>query len=220
VPDNCEDRYAPTLAVRDALLFRGVANDTARLWHNAEVFNNEDSAKNFLGYQFGGIVDDCQPSANLDLIIERTGGSCSETQYIVTPLQAIPACNSHNSSGPPFNIPFDNPLRGDPLMVTLQLDDEPPVIRCGFLLDSAPGINVVSPDGTTLYHYMMKLADNSEFRLNEARFWYDARVRVIVCELETYPLSCFETHVLTLHPSSCTYLVTARTTAKPMFELI
>jgi hypothetical protein len=175
-PDNCEDRYAPTLVVRDALLFRGDANDTARLWHTGAVFNDEDSAKNFLGYQFGAVVDDCQPSTNLDLIIERTGGSCSETHYMVTPLQNIPGCISRTSSGPPFNITFDNPLRGDPTNVTLQLDDEPPVIQCGFHLDSTSGINVVSPDGKTLYHYMMKLADSSEFRLNEARFIHDVRV--------------------------------------------
>jgi hypothetical protein len=140
------------------------------------VFNDEDSAKNFLGYQFGAVVDDCQPSTNLDLIIERTGGSCSETHYMVTPLQNIPGCISRTSSGPPFNITFDNPLRGDPTNVTLQLDDEPPVIQCGFHLDSTSGINVVSPDGKTLYHYMMKLADSSEFRLNEARFIHDVRV--------------------------------------------
>jgi hypothetical protein len=175
-PDNCEDRYAPTLVVRDALLFRGDANDTARLWNRDRVFNDEDSAKNFLGYQFGAVVDDCQPSTNLDLIIERTGGSCSETHYMVTPLQNIPGCISRTSSGPPFNITFDNPLRGDPTNVTLQLDDEPPVIQCGFRLDSTSGINVVSPDGKTLYHYMMKLADSSEFRLNEARFIHDVRV--------------------------------------------
>ena len=173
--DNCEDRYAPSLLVRDALYFRGDDNDITRLVCREKVFKSEQSVKNFLGYQFS-VFDDCQPSENLELIINQTGGSCRETQYTVTPLQNITACNGRNSSGDPFYIPFINPLAGVSKNVTVQLDDEPPVIQCGFHLDSTLGIDYISDDGRTLYHYMIKLSDSSEDRFNEAKFFYDVVV--------------------------------------------
>ena len=176
--DNCEDRYAPSILLRDPVRFRGDDNDTTRLVCREKVFTSEQSVKNFLEYQFS-VDDDCQPSENLELIIDRSGGSCRETQYTLTPLQNIIACNDRISSGPPSNIPFQNPLSGVSKNVTVQLDDEPPVIQCGFRLDSTSGINVVSPDGKTLYHYMMKLADSSEDRFNEAKFFYNVVVSIL-----------------------------------------
>jgi hypothetical protein len=143
-----------------------------------EVFKSEQSVKNFLGYQLS-VDDDCQPSENLELIIDRTGGSCRETHYTVTPVQNIPACNGRNSSGPPLNIPFENPLFGVSRNVTVQLDEEPPVVQCGFHLDSTLGIDDVSDDGRTLYHYMMKLSDSPEDRFNEAKFFYNVVVSVM-----------------------------------------
>ncbi|KAL3768372.1 hypothetical protein ACHAW5_005210 [Stephanodiscus triporus] len=172
-PDHCEDRYPPSVLVRDSVLFRGDDNDTTRLVYREKVFKSEQSVKNFLGYQFGAVVDDCQPSENLELIIDRTGGSCRETHYMVTPLQNITACNGRNSSGPPSNIPFVNPLTGASKFVTVQLDEEPPVVQCGFRRECTPGVNVVSEDNRTLYHYRSKLTDVSDYELNKARFFYD-----------------------------------------------
>ncbi len=178
-PDNCEDRYPPSLTIRDSVLFRGDADDTARLVYREEVFKSEQLARNFLGYQFGAVFDDCQPSENLELIIDRSGGSCRETQYTLTPLQNINACNDRNSSGPPSNISFQNPLSGVSKNVTVQLDDEPPIIQCGFHLDSTLGIDYVSDAGRTLYHYMIKLSDSSADRFNEAKFFYDVAVSIL-----------------------------------------
>ncbi|KAL3784268.1 hypothetical protein ACHAW5_005992, partial [Stephanodiscus triporus] len=50
-PDICEDRYAPSLLLRDPVLFRGDDNDTTRLVCREKVFKSEQSVKNFLGYQ-------------------------------------------------------------------------------------------------------------------------------------------------------------------------
>jgi len=218
-PDNCEDRYPPSLAVRDSVLFRGNANDTTRLWHRGEVFKSEKSAKNFLGYQFGAVADDCQPSENLELQIDRVGGNCSETHYKVTPLQNIVACNGHNASGPQFNIPFENPLAGAAQIVTVQLDTEPPVIRCGFHRECTSGINVVSPDGRTLYHYRSKLTDISDYELNKAKFFYYVVVSyyVLVCHKFTSKCrgKCLSTNI-----APCLFSYTARITAKLMFKLM
>ena len=178
-PDNCEDRYPPSLTIRDSVLFRGDANDTTRLVYREEVFKSEQLARNFLGYQFGAVFDDCQPSENLELIIDQSGGSCRETQYTLTPLQNITACNDCNSSGPPSNIPFQNLLTGVSKIVTLQLDDRPPVIQCGFRGECTPGVNVVSDDGRTLYHYRSKLTDISDYELNKAKFFYDVVVSIM-----------------------------------------
>jgi len=217
-PDICEDRYAPSLLVRDPVLFRGDDNDTTRLVYREKVFNSEQSVHNFLGYQFS-IDDDCQSSENLELTIDRTGGSCSETHYKVTPLQNIVACNDRYSSGPPFNISFSNPLSGDPKFVTVQLDDDPPVIRCGFHLDDTSGINEVSPDGKTLYHYTMKLADSSEFRFNEARFFYNVVVSYCVLVDRILTSSAKEARAC-LHYTylPMRLLLSARTTVKLKFE--
>ena len=177
-PDICEDRYPPSLLIRDPVYFRGDDNDTTRLVYREKVFKSEQSVKNFLGYQFS-VDDNCQPSENLELIINRTGGSCRETQYTVTPVQNIPACNDRNSSGPPFNIPFVNPLTGASKFVTVQLDEEPPVIQCGFRRGCTPGVNFVSDDGRTLYHYRSTLTDISDYELNEAKFFYDVVVSIV-----------------------------------------
>ena len=213
-PDICEDRYAPSLLVRDPVLFRGDDNDTSRLVYREKVFNSEQSVHNFLGYQFS-VDDDCQSSENLELIIERTGGLCREANYMVTPLQNIPACNGRNSSGPPFNIPFSNPVYGDPKFVTVQLDDDPPVIQCGFHRECTPGINVVSPDGRTLYHYRSKLTDISVYELNKARFFYN--VAVSVCHKFTSRCrgKCLFTNIALF-----LFSYTARITVKLMFKLM
>ena len=179
------------------------------------MFKSEISAKNFLGYQFGAVADDCQPSENLELQIDRTGGNCSKTHYTVTPLQNIAACVGHNSSGPQFNIPFDNPLAGAAKIVTVQLDDDPPVIQCGFHRECTPGINVVSPDGRTLYHYRSKLTDISVYELNKAKFFYN--VAVSVCHKFTSKCrgKCLFTNIALF-----LFSYTARITVRLMFKLM
>ncbi|KAL3786294.1 hypothetical protein ACHAW5_001907 [Stephanodiscus triporus] len=203
-PDNCEDRYPPSLTIRDSAFFRGDADDTTRLVYREEVFKSEKFARNFLGYQFGAVVDDCQPSENLELIINNRTGSCRETRYTVTPVQNIAACNGRNSSGPPTNIPFVNPLPGASKFVTVQLDEEPPVIQCGFRRECTQGVNVVSGDGRTLYHYRSKLTDISDYELNEAKFFYNV---VDNCETDIQIDVVVETNELDLHNNKVAELV-------------
>ena len=176
--DNCEDRYPPLLLLHDPVYFRGDDNDTTRLVYREKAFKSEQSVKNFLGYQFS-VFDDCQPPENLELSIDQTGGSCRETHYTVTPVQNITACSDRNTSGSPFNITFVNPLSGVLKNVTVQLDEKPPVVQCRFRLDSTLGIDDVSDDGRTLYHYMMKLSDSSEDQFNEASFFYNVVVSIV-----------------------------------------
>ncbi len=201
-PDICKNRYAPLLLVRDPVLFRGDDNAIPRLVYREKLFNSEQSVDNFLGYQFS-VDDNCQSSENLELIIDRTGGSCREANYMVTPLQNIPACNGRNSSGPPFNIPFSNPLYGDPKFVTVQLDDDPPVIQCGFHRECTPGINVVSPDGRTLFHYRSRLTEILDFQLNEAKFFYNVAVSYCVWSVTNSLPSAEASACLLISPYAC-----------------
>ena len=143
------------------------------------MFRNEQQLKNFIDYQFYAI-DDCQSSqaieasqARIEVKIDYKSGSCSETVYTVTPQQIVlvPECNGLNTVGP-FNIPNINPLSGSSQEVTVQLDVVPPVVTCGFKTPGI-GINQISSDLKTLYHYIV---DADKFRLNEAQFFHRVTV--------------------------------------------
>lgn len=200
------------------MLFRGDDNDTTRLVYREKVFNSELSVFNFLEYQFS-VNDDCQGAENLQLIIEPLSGSCRETNYTVRPLQNIPACNGRNSSGPPLYIPFQNPLRGEAAIVTVQLDYDPPVIQCGFHRECIPGINVVSPDGRTLYHYRSKQTDISDYEWNKAKFFYNVVVSYCVSVCHKFTSKC-RGKCLSTYIAPCLFSYTTRITVKLMFKLM
>eukprot|EP00957_Ditylum_brightwellii_P148868 11333262-Ditylum_brightwellii.AAC.1 len=165
--DVCEDRYKPELVVRDAGIFRCDDDDTKRLCYNGKVFQNEKQVKNFLDYHFPA-SDDCSSTNMLGVTIKHKRGTCRDTVYTLTPVQDIPACNDHGPVGR-FNIAYENPLYGDSKEVTVELDDEAPVVRCGFRPDSNSFNRV---EGKTLYHYV--LTNKKDGRgMDDARFVFD-----------------------------------------------
>lgn len=172
--DDCEDRFPPEILLRNAEIFRCDRDDTSKLCYTGQVFKNETDAKNFLEYQFPA-SDDCSPSSQLSVDIVKISGSCRDTTYTLTPVQNIPKCDGYFAP-PPLNMEFVNPLEGNTKLVTVQLDEEAPVVVCGFL-----GVNpfnmIAGPiDGNTaLYHYMLK-TDGDGSRLNDARFFYNVTV--------------------------------------------
>ena len=179
ITDVCEDRFPPELFVRNPEKFRCDDSNYQRLCHRDKVFRNEQQLKNFIDYQFYAI-DDCQSSqaieasqARIEVKIDYKSGSCSETVYTVTPQQIVlvPECNGLNTVGP-FNIPSINPLSGSSQEVTVQLDVVPPVVTCGFKTPGI-GINQISSDLKTLYHYIV---DDDKFRLNESQFFHRVTV--------------------------------------------
>mmetsp|Transcript_2549 Transcript_2549/g.3954 ORF Transcript_2549/g.3954 Transcript_2549/m.3954 type:complete len:1065 (-) Transcript_2549:183-3377(-) len=165
--DLCEDRFPPELIVRDAEVFRCDEDDTSRLCYHGKVFKNERQVKNFLDYQFPA-SDDCASTNRLNVTIEYERGTCRETVYKLTPVQDIPACNDREPVGV-FDIAYDNPLYGASKEVTVQIDDEAPVVHCGFLPDST-SFNKI--DDKTLYHYMSK-SNNDGHKLDDAQFIYN-----------------------------------------------
>ena len=110
----------------------------------------------------------------------KTGGSCQNTEYTVTPFQNYSECVGfdYGSRSPLKDVPFENPLAGTPKVVTVQLDEIDPIVECGFFVPNANSINVV--DCKKLYHYMLK-TEGGGTRLNDARlknsgFFYNVTV--------------------------------------------
>ena len=153
--------------VRDALLFRGDVNDTSRLVYNKEVFNSEKQVDNFLRYQFAP-TDDCSPTTRLSVEVEKQEGTCRESVYEITPVQNIESCDGTVNVGV-YNIGYTNPLLGNSRTATVAVDDEAPVVQCGFRPDST-SMNIV--DGKTLYHYMLN-SDRNGNRLVDSRLIYN-----------------------------------------------
>lgn len=179
--DICEDRFAPEILVRDAKLFRCDRDNTSRLCYTGQVFSNEKDARNFLEYEFPA-SDDCTTSPKkLSVTIDKTGGSCYETTYKLTPVQNIPECNGTNFTDIELNnnvtISFENPLLGSPKVVTMQLDEVAPVVECGFF-PQPNSINVI--ENKTLYYYLSDTDMNAlrlnDARLNDAHFYYNVTV--------------------------------------------
>lgn len=160
VKDECEDRYPPSILLRNAEIFRCDDDDTSRLCYNDKVFKNEKQLLNFLHYQLPA-TDDCTISpSELSVDISHTGGSCYDTVYTITPVQDLPQCEGYNP-GPPLNETFENPLLGTQRQVTVRLDAVAPSVECGFYDNG----------DKTLYHYMSS-SDEDQPRLVNARFWY------------------------------------------------
>lgn len=194
--DECEDRYPPNIVLRNAEIFRCDDDDTTKLCYTDKWFKNDDQVLNFLGYQFPA-ADDCAPTTNLDVTIEKTEGtSCDNTEYTITPSQDYPECNNRTDVVRGiFKIPFENPLIGTTKTVTLQLDQEAPAVECGFIIPNSNSINKIDEiDGKTLYHYMLK-SDRAGDRLEDAQFYYNVTVSTEngpPLSLLYYPFMSFE----------------------------
>lgn len=178
IKDVCEDRFPPELVLRNAEIFRCDEFDTERLCYDQQVFPSETVAVNFLKYQFPA-ADDCAATKRLEVEIEQTGGSCGETVYTITPWQNIPACNDrpptiYSRAGTDTEIPFINPLSGASRTVTIALDADAPIPTCGFRSDDN-GINKISEDGKTLYHYMLTHEGDGS-PLSDSKFFYSISV--------------------------------------------
>lgn len=173
--DECEDRFPPDIVLRKAEIFRCDEDDTSKLCYNEKVFNSEKQARNFLEFNFA-LADDCSPSKNLELVIEKIPSSnCNNTMYTLTPFQNITSCEGR---APvvigDIKIEFENPLRGNEREVILHVDDEGPVVKCGFRAPSNAGINII--DDNTLYHYL-NTNDGAFGSLDDANFFYEVTVR-------------------------------------------
>ena len=183
--DECEDRFAPEILVRDAKIFRCDDDDTSKLCYTGQVFKSDKQARNFLEYEFPA-SDDCTTSPKkLSVTIDYERGECQNTVYKLTPVQNIPECNDFTDIELNNNvtISYVNPLLGASKEVTVQLDEVVPVVECGFLAPNANSANKV--DGKTLYHYLLK-TEGSGRRLNDARlkdagFFYTVEVSWDVC---------------------------------------
>ena len=87
----------------------------------------------------------------------------------LTPKQNYPECDNWNKT------PFTNPLVGSKKTVTVHVDNEDPVVICGFhnILDHNPRIHI---DGKTLFHYTGKLVAAEESPLEPSSLFYKVTV--------------------------------------------
>ena len=104
--------------------------------------------------------------------------SCQNTKYTLTPFQDIPGCVDYNYGDNAVVTTFENPLNGTSKVVTVQLDEVPPTVECGFLAPNANSANMVVDK--TLYHYMLKTEGGgrrlNDARLKDAGFFYNVTV--------------------------------------------
>ena len=156
-------------------IFRCDLEDVTKLCYNEKVFSKDKYAKDFLKYRMK-VTDDCAPQKYLDVEINTTG-TCAETVYTLKPYQNITGCDdTTNSFGHELakiqddeDLPFQNPLKGLPKTVTLQVDEVDPVIECGF--QDTSKIHVV--DKKTLFYYV----DSWDTKPKDANFFYKVTVR-------------------------------------------
>lgn len=175
IVDQCEDRFPPSVVLRNAELFRCNDDDYAELCYTGKVFNGEKQLMNFLNYQFPA-SDDCQISpSKLKVDISYEDGDCHNTKYKVTPYQNISECDNYDPGdcSPLNGTTFENPLYGLSKDVTVQLDVAAPEVKCGFLYDTLAMKNI-SDDSKTLYHYMPPNPTSGDVtRLIDARLFYN-----------------------------------------------
>ena len=174
--DYCEDQYPPELVLRKAEAFQcDYQNnpDASRYCYTAAVFKDEKQVEMLLRDNFV-VIDDC-PATELDVEINKIGGTCKNTRFTVKPIQ-----DTGCVAGPrgERNISHLNPLDGTAEDVTVYLDDAAPSITCGFNRASHVNRNnSVSVNGKTLYH---RLGDSvgSRLKLNNAGFFYTVNVSI------------------------------------------
>lgn len=121
-------------------------SDLQKLCHVDTVFTSTDHVTNMLKHNFK-VVDDCASSPSLGIDVVKESGECASTIFQITPWQEYGECENVDSNGD--SIAFEKILYGDSKTVTMQLDEEDPILECGF--HDADEVNVVK--GTTLYAY-------------------------------------------------------------------
>ena len=174
IVDMCEDRFPPSIVLRNAEIFRFNDDDYTDLCYNGKVFSNKKQLFNFLDYQFPA-SDDYQSPSKLSVNISYASGQCENTMYTLTPYQNISDCDGYDPGdcSPLSGVIFENPLYGIPKNVTiLQLDEVAPEVEYGFL-PQPNSINIM--ENKTLFHYMLD-TDGDQMRLNDARFFYNVTV--------------------------------------------
>jgi hypothetical protein len=167
--DYCEDRHPPTLMFANAALFKCDKTNLTKHCYTDEVFLENEHAENFLKDQVI-VTDDCLIAKGLDMVISREG-TCSETVFTLVPRQNYTECDniatssneitapssSPSGASPNSNLftqtlPFVNPLLGRDKHITVQVDDEDPIVTCGFHDIHQDNIKV-HVDGGYLFHY-------------------------------------------------------------------
>ena len=127
------------------------------------------------------VTDDCAPFSGLTGLstvgvnISHVTGTCHETQYQITPYQHYPGCDGHSFNNDGEEVSFVNPLNGTDVYVTVQVDEENPVVFSGFNHDDSDDV-VYSVHGSgpthTLFHY------SSKKLFRDAHFFYNIEVRL------------------------------------------
>ena len=132
--DVCEDRYAPSIILLNSGLFISHKREMADFSFTDEVFLTHEHVQHLFNYQVR-VDDDCAVSKMLTMKIEHVGGTCNNTTYELTPIQNYTECNDRTTGtigkdGEP--IPFTNPLSGKSLHFIVNVDEEAPMVECGF----------------------------------------------------------------------------------------
>lgn len=148
--DFCEDHFPPSIILADSSLFVSFSDPTS-LKYTDVVFSNKTHVENFFNYQ-ASVDDDCQEDKNLKMITTHASGTCDETKYELVPRQYYPECSKSLYDKAGFQIKFQNPLYGKKSTITVNLDEERPIVECGF--HDIHDYNVV--EGKTLFHYDKK----------------------------------------------------------------
>jgi hypothetical protein len=115
--DNCqEDKYPPELTLLSPLpIVDPISKDFFRL---EKTFSNRTEAIAYLK-SVTQVIDDCSRPNLLSSAVELVGGSCIDTEFKITPKQE--QCEG-----------VDIFLRGITTKVILDVDEEAPLVSCGF----------------------------------------------------------------------------------------
>ena len=79
--DVCEDRFPPSILIKNLALFRCDETDVDKLCYSDKVFSQHVYAENFLRHEFIP-VDDCMMEDNLGMdVVHVSGTTCNEVVY-------------------------------------------------------------------------------------------------------------------------------------------
>lgn len=142
-------------------MFLSESRDITDLGYLDKVFPNKQHAENFLRIHFE-VTDDCAGVQQLFTTVEHVPETtCNTTYFDITPWQDYPDCGKAND--------YENPLSGRPQRIIFNVDEEEPIVTCGF--ETFIGADV-SRNGT-LFHYM-KSDEGRE--LKDSYFFFNVEV--------------------------------------------
>jgi hypothetical protein len=162
--DNCEeDNYPPELVLLERLPVVNVDDPDADVFRLEKSFSNKDEAISYLE-STTQVIDDCSRPELLTRNVELVGGlSCSDSEFKVTPIQEQCA-----DSG--------NFLAGKHVTFLLDVDEDAPVVSCGFR-ETVPGGKAQLTrwvDGNNLF---LRLEGGSNWNPVDAGLFYEVTVR-------------------------------------------